>query len=80
MANFPSNDEEQPLIVVIQRGILFLTSMASSALAFLLQTIYALFLRLAFSNQFQDKEGNSIPNGPIGLPVVGKFGDFDLSL
>jgi hypothetical protein len=50
-------------IPTLPQGIVLLSSIISAA-------VY-LFLKVVFPSRPKDKHGNAIPDGPIGLPIIG---------
>ena len=49
------------------------TSQLRVLLAFITLAATYTFARIFFSWRLVDKDGNRIPNGPVGLPIVGAF-------
>ena len=49
------------------------TSQLRVLLAFIILAATYTFARIFFAWRLVDKEGNRIPDGPVGLPVIGAF-------
>ncbi|KAF8056531.1 cytochrome P450 [Lyophyllum atratum] len=65
MTSFSPVDGHHWQIPTFSQGIVLLASIVSA-------TVY-LFSKVVLARRPVDKNGNPIPNGPIGLPIVGSF-------
>ncbi|RDB27130.1 hypothetical protein Hypma_004573 [Hypsizygus marmoreus] len=65
MAGFSHADGVQWHIPTLSQSILILASIVSA-------TVY-LFAKAIRSRRLVDEHGNSIPNGPLGIPILGSF-------
>lgn len=61
MASFSSTNES--FIPTLSQGILILASLVSATVVLLAKGF--------FSKRLVDQHGNSIPNGPMGVPILG---------